>query len=221
LKDAGESSLTPSAMDRRHCFAAAKGRAMRDRDLLGIAWFCWAVPAVVGVGATILYVLVGESVFISIGLACVPFGIILFLFALPMLATAKTGPRGLLLLLLALNFPLAFVCATIGMATASPFGGSYQLEVVVCNDSDVPIDSAVVTYGKYIGEVRDIPPRTKERIKVKVGYIHQQTDVRLAVHRGENSIRKALRTFDGDDFLGGGFNELSIVAKERSIEWAK
>jgi len=194
---------------------------MTDAQLLRVAWCCWAAPAVVGVGSTILHALTGEGAFIFIGLACVPFGVILFLIALPMLATAKSGPRGLLFLLLASNFPLALACATIGMATASPFGGSYRLEVVVHNDSDTPIDSAIVTYGKYMGEVRDIPPRTKERIKVKVGYIHEQTDVRLAVHRGRNSVRKTIRTYDGDDFSGGGFRELSMIATDRGIEWAK
>jgi hypothetical protein len=199
----------------------AKGRAMRDREFLGIAWFCWAAPGAVGAGATILHALTGEGLFLSVGLACVPLGIILFLFALPMIANAKAGPRGLLLLLLFSNFPLAFVCATIGLATASPFGGSLRLEVVVHNASDAPIDSAVATYGKYIGEVRNVAPHVTERIRVKVRYLHEQTDVRLAVHRGEHSIRKTHCTYDGDDFSGGGIRELSTIATDRTIEWKK
>jgi len=194
---------------------------MTDLQRLRVAWLCWGIPALVGVACTVFFVLTHHLLLMMIGLVLLPVGIVLSVVGGWMLRDSDSGPRALIAILLLSNYPLACFCAWTGLHAASPSGGRYRLEVLVRNDNGSPIDSAVVTYGKYIGELRNIPPLATARIKLNVGYLSDQTDVRLAVHRGENSVRKTLCTLDGDDFLGSGFNELSMVSKERKIEWAK
>jgi hypothetical protein len=87
---------------------------MRDRELLGIAWFCWAAPAVVGVGTTILFLLTDVVFFALLGLLCALFGTMLFVLGIAMVVSSQSGPRVLLALLLFSNFPLAIACASVG-----------------------------------------------------------------------------------------------------------
>lgn len=191
---------------------------MNDRDLLRIAWICWAVPAITGVGSTILSATTGEFFFAWLGLLCIPVGVGLFLLGVAMLAAAKSSPRGLILALLLGNFPLAFICACVGIATTPAFRGDYRLEVSVANDSDAVIDSAVVTYGEYSAKAESIPPHATERVKLKVGYLLAQTQVNLTVRRGGNTLQKTLCTFDGDDLHGEGVNHVAAEVSANEIK---
>jgi hypothetical protein len=88
---------------------------MDDVVKLRIAWFCWVVPAVVGVGTTILFALTGNEAFAKAGLHCALFGTILFAIGIAFVGAANTGPRILLGILLLSNFPLALACAAVGI----------------------------------------------------------------------------------------------------------
>jgi hypothetical protein len=211
-------------MDRYGHIDAAKGRAMNDsheRRLLYIAWFCWAAPAAVGVGSTLLYALTDNELFVMSGMLCVPAGIILFLFGVTTLANINTGPRGLILALLLSNFPLAFVCAVVGMGKASIIGGPYLLEVHVANRSGVFIDSAAATYGASSGTTSGIPPNETGSIRLRVPYESRQTPITVFVVSGGKSLSKEMMTMDGDDFLGSRKEELTVEVTRDGIDWPK
>jgi len=181
-------------MDRYHDDAPAKGRAMRDRHLLRIAWYCWGVPAILGVGATALHVLTREPIFIPIGLSCALVGPILFAVGLAMVGAARSGPRGALLLLLISNFPLAFACAVVGMTVDA----GAVVKVAVINHSNSAIDGVDVKFGRSRVSVHPIPIGGKGSLRLITRYSDAgQLSVSVTLNGKANSID--LGRYDSDD----------------------
>jgi hypothetical protein len=90
-----------------------------DRDRFRIAFFCWIIPAFIGVSATIAFRVSCDPVCPEIGLACVPFGVACFFVGIVHVAMTETGPRKLMVGLLLSNFPLSVICLMIRLQEAT------------------------------------------------------------------------------------------------------
>jgi len=169
---------------------------MDDRSRLETAWFCWAVPAFIGVGATIFHWLTGNPSCVVVGLLCVPLGVLLFIVGLAHAVTAKSGRRGLMILLLFSNFPLALACAWVGLRE------SFTVSVTVVNESDQTIDSALATFNGGAAKASAIPPKGSATLKVSTGTI-ERCEFTLSVATAGRTLQTTLGSYDSDDLIGG------------------
>jgi len=168
---------------------------MDDRSRLETAWVCWAVPAFVGVGATLFHWFSDDQQAVVLGLLCLPVGVLLFFVGFFNAVAAKTGRRGLVILLLLGNFPLALACAWVGLQS------HMAVSVKLVNDSAQTID-AVATFDGAVAERRAIPPNGSATLTLRLRAT-ERSEFLLNVGLGSQTEQIMIGSYDADDLLGG------------------